>query len=362
MPSFDPNKLLPKNICIGRNEDHLYRIGLCLTTETNAKRNAFHRPGLVFLMNLSFLIKNLICIRLKDEDKDLLLLYGDFSHFIGIRWHFNIACAFYTGFAIFMQLIHFYNHLKGIKPNYLNVIQMMSGRRTPKSIGLIDEKQIIQMTQTTKKVFLLARLNTQITIPVFSFCMAFVLFYFYCSLSVTLTTGILGALHYAWACYYVYSIHVFEVIYFNVICGYIEIKIKSENQRIKSLVNFGRVGQKKLLIDSLKSLNSIYSEIISFDDNFWAKFLFFVWVMYGNVIVLSLFMLFFSPMSAINRIGFSYLLAIILITFLFVMNTAASINLTVFRSYRDLNNLMAIYGSNLLIRKGLHYTSNSLKV
>ena len=335
---FDPDKVLPPKLCISQSENHLYRIGLCLTTERPTDRNAFHKPLLVFVVNITFLAKMLYCIRLDDRAEQLLYL-GDFSHLIGIRMHFNLACFFYTGFALSLQLTYFFNYLHRIKPNYLSVFDMMSGLITPRSIGLTNEKEVVSLTKTTRKVFVTARLATQTSVPVFQFSLSFTLFYLLCPKRYVVY-GIIGSLHYTWASYYVYNIHVFAVIYFHIICRYIKIKIRAQNLRIRAL-NPKDVDFRKRLYQTIRSLASISREISAYNDNFWSKFLLYVWFMYGIVIVLCVYILFLSPMNTYIKIGYSYMTAIIVITFLFIMITAASVNLLTRRSYLDFNSVLA---------------------
>lgn len=335
---FETDEILPPNLRIGQSENHLYRIGLCLTCERPADRNAFHKPWLVFGVNLTFLLKTLYCICLDEEDQALLYL-GDFSHLIGIRLHFNLACLFYTGFAVSLQVTQVYNYLRHIKPNYMSVFDMMSGLRTPKSMGITNQREILAITRTTRKIFLIARFATQTSVPIFQFTLSLTLFCLLCPSNYTVY-GIVGSLHYTWASYYVYNIHVFGVIYFYIICRFIEIKINSENRKIQGL-RLMKFCQSKSLLRAIESLASIHREISAYNENFWSMFLLFVWLMYGIVIVLCIFILFFSPMNAFIKIGYSYMTAIIVITFLFVMVNAASVNLKTRKSYRYLNSLVS---------------------
>jgi len=48
MSDFDPKKCLPSELVIDSVDNHLYRIGLCLTTQHTIKRRKFIYKRLLF--------------------------------------------------------------------------------------------------------------------------------------------------------------------------------------------------------------------------------------------------------------------------------------------------------------------------
>jgi len=139
MKKIDVKEVLPGDIIINSAETHLYRIGLCLTPINLAKRNHFHYPPLIFIVNLIALIKAIISLLLTQQNEYLFIIIGDFSYLVRVKTHFNIACGLYTILALISQLIYYYNYKNGKNATYLEVFEMMSGLVSPKSIGLTNQ-------------------------------------------------------------------------------------------------------------------------------------------------------------------------------------------------------------------------------
>jgi hypothetical protein len=91
MKTYQTFKVLPQNMILCSAESHLYRIGLCLISETYVKRSKFHSPLLIFIINIVVLLKSIISLLLPEDNKYLLIVNGEFSYFLGLRTHFNIT-------------------------------------------------------------------------------------------------------------------------------------------------------------------------------------------------------------------------------------------------------------------------------
>jgi hypothetical protein len=57
MDSFEADKPLPTELILNSAENHLLRIGLILRSETDEKRSIFHKPLLVFGVNIILIVK-----------------------------------------------------------------------------------------------------------------------------------------------------------------------------------------------------------------------------------------------------------------------------------------------------------------
>jgi hypothetical protein len=57
MDSFGADKPLPTELILNSAENHLLRIGLILRSETDEKRSIFHKPLLVFGVNIILIVK-----------------------------------------------------------------------------------------------------------------------------------------------------------------------------------------------------------------------------------------------------------------------------------------------------------------
>jgi hypothetical protein len=113
MESFDANKPLPLDIAINSAESHLYRIGLNLFKINDGKRNIFHNPLLVFIINSIAIIKSIIALLMTEDNETISIIIGNFSYFLGLRIHFNLALGLACLFTITSQLIYFYNYWVG---------------------------------------------------------------------------------------------------------------------------------------------------------------------------------------------------------------------------------------------------------
>jgi len=170
---FDTKKCLPSELVIDSVDNHLYRIGLCLTTQHTIKRRKFiYKPIIVFTILFTQLIKNIIDLFVRDRNWSIYsgLL---FLRLMNMNFHFNILMIIFIGFSISSQIIWFYNYKNDIKPTFLKVFQMMSGFITPVSIGLTNHKQIIALTKRTRILFKIIQFNTDILIPIFCIALSF---------------------------------------------------------------------------------------------------------------------------------------------------------------------------------------------
>ena len=136
-------ELLPKSLQIYSAENQLYRIGLCLKPpKIYVKRHWFSKPIFVAFICLYYLITYLILLINNGKNELIVLIFGDFSHILGIGIHLNITIIFAMIFNVSIQLIYYYNYWKGIEPTFLSVFEMMSGLVTPNSIGLSDPQSV----------------------------------------------------------------------------------------------------------------------------------------------------------------------------------------------------------------------------
>jgi len=150
MESFDANKPLPLDTAINSAESHLYRIGLNLFKINDEKRNIFYNPLLVFIINSIAIIKSIIALLMTEDNETISIIIGDFSHFLGLRIHFNLGSGLAYLLALTSQLIYFYNYMKGIKPTYFKVFEMMSGLVSPKVLVSQTKKKFIKCLKYAK--------------------------------------------------------------------------------------------------------------------------------------------------------------------------------------------------------------------
>ncbi len=99
-----------------------------------------------------------------EEDKNLSAIIGDFSNFLRIRIHLNIACGLYTLLSLTSQLMYYYNYKNGINPTFLKVFEIMSSLVSPKSIVLTNEGEVYSLIRISIILFLSIKLNNEIII------------------------------------------------------------------------------------------------------------------------------------------------------------------------------------------------------
>jgi hypothetical protein len=102
-----------------------------------------YNPFLVFIVNILALIKNVFSVLLPEENDYLLLINGDFAHFLGLKNNFNTTPILLTLTSLSSQLIYFYNYKNDINYSSLKLFEMMSGLVLSKSIGLTKIEEII---------------------------------------------------------------------------------------------------------------------------------------------------------------------------------------------------------------------------
>jgi hypothetical protein len=107
----------------------------------------------------------------------------------------------------------------------------MSNLVSPKSFGLTNEGGVYNLIRISKILFLSVKLNNEIIIPIFTFLLYFIPFIMNCSLMNLIVFGIPHSFPASLSTYYMYDINTWQVIYFYLICRYIEIR---EQNHIKT--------------------------------------------------------------------------------------------------------------------------------
>lgn len=340
MNNFKADNRLPPDIVIHSAEAHMFRIGLSLFENESTKRIKLHNPIFITLVNIISLMRCIISLLLPKENEKLFIINGDFSYFLGIRIHFNIAYGLYILLALTSQLLHYINYKNDIKPIYLKPFAMMSGLISPQSIGLTNGDEIYKLIKKSKLTFFVCRLNTEITVPVFAFTLNIFPFIIKCSILDIILFGIPHSILFCCCCHFIFNINLWKVVYFYLVCNYLKIKLREvNNELINKIGKRNRITNAKT-IGLIKKLSSIYSEIDDYNNNFWSKYLLSIWLIFRSVINTTLYLTIFGQMHIICRIVFIYAVSIFIITFMFIVNTASSVTLEAMRSYKLLNNLM----------------------
>jgi len=140
---------------------------------------------------------------------------------------------------------------------------------------------------------------TEKTLPIFSFILSILSFIINCSILNTVIYGIPHTIPFTLACYYVYSINIWQVEYFYIICYYVKVKLKQFNQIISNKLKSKKKINRRFNQSIISSLNSLYFKINAYNTNFWSKYLLSIWLILGSVIIDSLYFIIFVPMNII---------------------------------------------------------------
>jgi hypothetical protein len=155
------------------------------------------------------------------------------------------------------------DYIKGIKPIYFKLFEMMSGLISPKSIGLTNKEEIYKMLKIYKILFKICELNARILVPTIGFLLSIIPYAMNCSIVDTILYGIPHSLLYGCGAHYVFTIIVWQVVYYYFICRYLKIKLKKSNQLISQTL---KKSQKTSLLSIERIINSLDSSYVEIDD------------------------------------------------------------------------------------------------
>jgi hypothetical protein len=115
--------------------------------------------------------------------------------------HGCITAIFLNLIALISQLHHFYYYLYDIKPSYLKPFEMMSGLRSPKSIGLTDKKVIQEFMKRQRLLMNIYEILTAKVLPITVFSIIISIYSFNCSIVEFIVIGIPRSILWAFAGY-----------------------------------------------------------------------------------------------------------------------------------------------------------------
>jgi len=270
MNDFDLDKPLPSLIAIKSAENHLYRIGLSLFSFGSQTRNRFHNPFFISFIICVQILKSITAILMK-EDKYRLLLIGDFTYFLNGRYFLNSALILWASLALFTQILHYWKYYKNESPSYLKPFEMICGLVSPKSIGLINREDINQLLNKSKLMFKVSKF-TIIGISISAIFLSGIPFIINSSFELYLIDIFWVVLLTVYT-YFCANIIFSQMTYFYIICLYLKLKLRNANNSItKSFDNKYKMNYYRMK-SILKPLNSIISEINTYNNDFWSKYL-----------------------------------------------------------------------------------------
>ena len=347
-------KIIPTEIIIERVDDILYDIGLSVTSTSNKKtpRKLIYHP-LVVLSIISLVgIQNVIAIFIDQDHHMLLNLVGSPGDFYGVKIHTNWFIVQFTIISIFSQLIYYYNHVNGVEKTFIKIFHMMSGKRSPKGIGLKNQQDVMKLIRIARRLKWVLKLNNNYNITTIAFVFYLLVYLVNDDMLNTVVYGVPNSLLIAFWVHHSMNIFGYQFLYFYIICVYIKIKIKNKNAILLEMTK----GKRFIRIQNIpKTFDALYREISEYNVSYWSKFLFNIWLNYGTVIIILIIMVHKIHGLHLKLMLLNPLL-IHLTIFLFIILTAASVNSEANKSYRILNSLLC-----LIFVQSLFITSSKMK-
>jgi hypothetical protein len=339
--NFDPSELLPREVLVTSAGSHLYRIGLS-HFPYGWKRKKFHYPLLITLLNVIFLAKSITSLLVSEENPELFILLFDFAYFLNSRIHINIGVTFMIILTLVSQLLHYINYKNNLKPSYLKPFDMMSGLVSPKSIGLTNEVKIYKLLKISKQLFFICDIITEKLVPILFMTINVWPMIKVCSLKQLILYIIPMNMIYNFSCYIAFSIILYQMVYFCLICYYLRIKTNECNNKIRNYLKNRIALNNKRAKNLITELNSIYSEIEDYNENYWSKYLFWVWILYTTIINMFLYNAIFAKLNFLLTFISIYGSVVLISALILLINCASSVHLEVNRSYQLIYSLISI--------------------
>src|SRR5262249_45458607 len=132
----------------------------------------------------------------------------------------------------------------------------------------------------------------------------------------------------------------YQFVYFYIVCKYLNLKLMALNEcviEIKYKKHFSKIRQ------ILGSFREIYLEISEYNQTYFSNFIFLIWLIFGSINIISLYIVFFVPVITILRICLFIVLVTYIVVFNLTLATAASVNYQATKSYKLLNTLTTHY-------------------
>ena len=154
------------------------------------------------------------------------------------------------------------------------------------------------------------------------------------------------ALLYAIWGYHSTNINLSQMTYFYIICLYLKLKLRNTNNSIrKSFEKKYKMTNYKMK-NILKSLDSIISEINTYNNDLWSKYLMIVLMLVTIIFDIDLFESLFGKMSLFFRIILFYVSILFFLLLIILINTASSVSFEAKETYKLSNKLFITIGNN----------------
>jgi hypothetical protein len=150
--------------------------------------------------------------------------------------------------------------------------------------------------------------------------------------------------------YYCIQFNLSQLIYFYIICLYLKLKLRNANNCIRKICDTKFKMNHHNMKNILKLLNSINSEINTYNNEYWSKYLIIVLMLIITALDLLLFQTIFGKFGLIFNIILFYGSSIMFLLLIIFINTASSVSFEANKSYKLLNNLFITKNKEISFR------------
>ncbi len=150
--------------------------------------------------------------------------------------------------------------------------------------------------------------------------------------------------------YFATNISISQMTYFYIICLYLKLKLRNANNSIRKSFEKKYKMNNHRMKNILKSLNSIISEINTYNNDFWSKYLMVVLIIITIALDLVLFQSIFGKMNFFIKMILFYGSCTAFLLLMILINTASSVSFEANISYKLLNKLFITYNKQISIR------------
>jgi hypothetical protein len=150
--------------------------------------------------------------------------------------------------------------------------------------------------------------------------------------------------------YFCFNITFSQMTYFYIICLYLKLKLRNANNSITKTFEKKYKMKNHRMKNILKSLNSIISEINTYNNDFWSKYLMVNLVMFIIALDLVLFQSIFGKINFFMKMILFYGSCLVFSSLMILLNTASSVSFEANKSYKLLNKLFITHNKEISIR------------
>jgi hypothetical protein len=139
--------------------------------------------------------------------------------------------------------------------------------------------------------------------------------------------------------YFSIQINLYQMTYFYIICLYSKLKLRNANNGIRKSFEKKYKMTNHRMKNILISLDSIISQINTYNNDLWSKYLMIVLISVGLLSDLGFFEAIFGKMSFYLKITMFYASSILFLLMIILINTTSSVSFKANKSYKLLNKL-----------------------